>query len=106
MHEPAAGGTPVLTVTPPVEDGLVAFPAMPDAHTGPLPRAEQLFDQARFEEPQLPMHVPDAPPAEPRVTDLGVARRQANDESDDDRAARASIPSWDDILLGVRRKRD
>ena len=98
---------PVLTVTPPAEDGLVAFPAMPDAHTGPLPRPEQLFDQARFEEPQLPMNLPEAradvQPAEPRMTDLGVARRE---ESEDDRAARASIPSWDDILLGVRRKRD
>jgi hypothetical protein len=28
------------------------------------------------------------------------------EESDDDHAARARIPSWDDILLGVRRKRD
>jgi hypothetical protein len=28
------------------------------------------------------------------------------DESDDEHAARARIPSWDDILLGVRRKRD
>ena len=28
------------------------------------------------------------------------------DESDEDHAARARIPSWDDILLGVRRKRD
>ena len=25
-------------------------------------------------------------------------------ESDDDRAARARVPSWDDILLGVRHK--
>jgi hypothetical protein len=111
---------PGLALAPPLEPGLVAFPAMPDAHTGPLPRAEDVFDQARFEEPQLPMHVPDAPdapevpPAQParparparkaKVTNLGVAGRE--DESDDDKAARAAIPSWDDILLGVRRKRD
>ena len=63
------------------------------------------FDQAAFEEPHLPLHVPDLPKhRERKVTDLGVARR--DDESDDDKAARASIPSWDDILLGVRRKRD
>jgi hypothetical protein len=63
------------------------------------------FDNAAFEEPHLPLHVPDVPKQrERKVTDLGVARR--DDESDDDKAARASIPSWDDILLGVRRKRD
>jgi hypothetical protein len=101
--------TPGLTLAPPLEPGLVAFPAMPDAHTGPLPRAEDVFDQARFEEPQLPMHVPDAPEApvkhtrKPKVANGGAA---AADESDDDKAARAAIPSWDDILLGVRRKRD
>ncbi len=78
---------------------------------GALDRAlEQTFDQAAFdrsafEEPHLPLHVPDAPKhRERKVTDLGVTRR--DDESDDDKAARASIPSWDDILLGVRRKRD
>jgi hypothetical protein len=66
---------------------------------------EPTFDQAAFEEPHLPLHVPDVPnQRERKVTDLGVARR--DDESDEDKAARASIPSWDDILLGVRRKRD
>jgi hypothetical protein len=38
----------------------------------------------------------------PKVSNLGVASRQ--DETDEERAARARIPSWDDILLGVRRK--
>jgi hypothetical protein len=104
VPEPPA--PPTLTVAPPVEDGLVTFPAMPDAHTGPLPRAEEVFDQARFEEPQLPMNLPEPLAAEPSVSDLGVARRSSANESEEDRAARASIPSWDDILLGVRRKRD
>ncbi len=36
------------------------------------------------------------------VTDLGIARRGA--ESEEEKAARARVPSWDDILLGVRRK--
>jgi uncharacterized protein (DUF433 family) len=92
---------PKLTVAPPLAAGLVAFPAMPDAHTGKLPRAEEVFDQAKFEEPHLPMHVPDAPAAAPEPP---AARRP--DESEEDKAARAAIPSWDDILLGVRRKRD
>jgi hypothetical protein len=96
--------TPTLTVAPPLEPGLVAFPAMPDAHTGPLPRAEEVFDQARFEEPHLPMHVPDAP--EPKGAELARAAGARREETDDEKAARASIPSWDDILLGVRRKRD
>lgn len=102
---------PNLSLAPPLAPGVVAFPVLPDAHTGPLPAAEEVFDQSRFEEPHLPLHVPDAPqaPAPPparerRVTDLGVARR--DDEVADDKAARAAIPSWDDILLGVRRKRD
>ena len=118
--------SPNLTLAPPLAPGLVAFPVMPDAQTGPLPAGEEVFDQAAFdraafeeaamdnaghdpaafEEPHLPMHVPDAAPTnrDRKVTDLGVARR--DDESDDEKAARASIPSWDDILLGVRRKRD
>ncbi len=121
--------SPNLALAPPLAPGLVAFPALPDALTGPLPAGEEVFDQDRvdpaaetaqldlpafdqaafdraaFEEPHLPLHVPDIPKArERKVTDLGVARR--DDESDDDKAARASIPSWDDILLGVRRKRD
>jgi hypothetical protein len=37
------------------------------------------------------------------VPSLGNTRRE---ESDDERAARARVPSWDDILLGVRRKSD
>jgi hypothetical protein len=123
---------PGLSLAPPLIPGLVAFPAMPDAHTGPLPRAEEVFDQAQFEqhaqfeqqarfeqqaqfnevpagmfdEPHLPMHVPDAPSTSriPKLTNLGVASRE--DETEDEKAARATIPSWDDILLGVRRKHD
>jgi hypothetical protein len=109
---------PSLSLAPPLEPGVVAFPAMPDAHTGPLPRAEELFDQARFDgagshrqadgfdAPHLPMHVPDGPSTTriPKVTNLGVADRP--DETEDEKAARATVPSWDDILLGVRRKRD
>jgi hypothetical protein len=37
------------------------------------------------------------------LRNLGTAKR---DESDEERAARVRVPSWDDILLGVRRKQD
>ena len=59
------------------------------------------------DEPVLPMDVPDAPEVTskiPKVTAVGGGRRRA--ESDEERAARATVPKWDDILLGVRRKRD
>ena len=39
------------------------------------------------------------------VPDLPLIPGMA-EESEEDKAARARIPSWDDILLGVRRKRD
>jgi len=89
--------TPQLTVAPPLAPGVVAFPAMPDAHTGKLPRAEEVFDQAKFDEPPLPIDVPEVAQA---------PAPQRREESDEEKAARAAIPSWDDILLGVRRKRD
>jgi hypothetical protein len=180
------GGPVTLSVAPPLTPGVVAFPAMPNAHTGPLPTREQLFDQQVFERASssgsstssapAPSAVPatssppaaapkfDAPPlplgaveqepddeplafegdyddellddlpyelAEdvaidstfesfdvltgeeiveepteqlPTIKNLGVAQR--TNESDEERAARAHIPSWDDILLGVRRKND
>lgn len=67
------------------------------------PPADPPADEA-FEEPLLPMHVPDADVATGKIPKLTNVSRPK--ESDDERAARASIPSWDDILLGVRRKRD
>ncbi len=117
---------PSLVSAPPLAPGIVAFPPMPDAHTGPLPQLEEVFDQdAPPEGPrQLPPLVPaaatlqfDAPPLPLGITDagtrpaaasgvgalrnLGVTRR---DESEEERAARARVPSWDEIMLGVRRK--
>jgi hypothetical protein len=112
---------PSLVSAPPLARGIVAFPPMPDAATGPVPRIEEVFDQEALPEGprDLPAPVPaasaepdfDAPPlplgiAEPgprpgQVRKLGAGRR---DETEEERAARARIPSWDDILLGVRRK--
>jgi hypothetical protein len=137
---PVAGPVrPSLAAAPPLALGVVAFPPMPDAETGPLPSAaelDQVYDQdaldadarradmdANFDAPLLPLRLAEAAeatePAEagaddeparakttrlPRVTNLGVSSRES--ESDEEKAARARIPSWDDILLGVRRKSD
>lgn len=132
---------PNLSSAPPLARGIVAFPAMPDAHTGPLPVVEDVFDQARYDdgaprpEPAPPSGAPatpaaasaapdadfDAPPLPLRLTETGGASTHRTDrlprtknhgsgardgETDEQRAERAKIPSWDDILLGVRRKRD
>ncbi|GAB2469833.1 septation protein SepH [Jatrophihabitans fulvus] len=157
---PPAPERPALSVAPPLAPGVVAFPPMPDAHTGPLPRIDDVFDQdapaegpldlppyvpaaiesaaaaepaepaepardARpaepvresaaepqfaFDEPPLPLGLtePAHPelPARPLASLTNARKHRAQAESDDDKAARARIPSWDDILLGVRRKQD
>jgi Protein of unknown function (DUF3071) len=132
---------PSLVAAPPLALGVVAFPPMPDAETGPLPSAaelDQVYDQdaldadarradsaADFNAPLLPLRLAEAAPTAesaaadlgssdeparanttrlPRVSNLGGTNREA--ESEEERAARARIPSWDDILLGVRRKGD
>jgi hypothetical protein len=102
---------------------------MADAHTGQLPRIEEVFDQEKYpgdddpeppaaavdlfdnpieDEPALPLSIEGRHASKPRrrakLTDLGMGVR--GDESDEQKAARAHVPSWDDILLGVRRKND
>jgi hypothetical protein len=110
-----------LVAAPPLARGVVAFPPMPDAETGPVPRVDDVFDQEAppegprdlpplvpasatlsFDEPPLPLSIADPAPAPMSGVrrNLGVSRR---DESDEDRAARARVPSWDDILLGIKR---
>jgi hypothetical protein len=122
---PPAPERPSLVSAPPLAPGIVAFPPMPDAHTGPLPTLEEVYDQeaapegprevpplvpaAEFDSPTLPLgiHDPSARKAGVQglssLRNLGTAKR---DESDEERAARVRVPSWDDILLGVRRKQD
>ena len=58
-----------------------------------------------FDAPPLPLGIHDPAPQHGvgALRNLGVSRRE---ESDEERAARARVPSWDDILLGVRRKQD
>ena len=116
---------PTLVKAPPLVPGIVAFPPMPDAHTGPIPPVEEVFDQEAppegprelpplvsvasamdFDEPPLPLGMTE-PAQQPSAFDRLANRHAAKrEESDDERAARARVPSWDDILLGVRRKQD
>jgi hypothetical protein len=126
---------PTLAAAPPLVRGVVAFPAMGDVRHEPpaAHRVEDVFDQDAvdgavepelpegaqgFDAPPLPLRLAEPPAGQPRKTpaataetsrlpklkNLGVAQRE--DETDEERAARARIPSWDDILLGVRRKGD
>jgi hypothetical protein len=117
---------PSLVSAPPLALGVVAFPPMPDAHTGPVPVLEEVFDQdapldgprdlpplvpaaaaaRQFDAPPLPLGINDPAPRAGvhgvgALRNLGVTRRE---ETDEERAARARVPSWDDIMLGVRRK--
>jgi hypothetical protein len=113
---------PSLVAAPPLARGVVAFPPMPDAHTGPLPVVEEVFDQEAapegprvvpplvpaaaslsYDEPPLPLGITD-PATRPGVGALRKLGSTRRDESEEERAARARIPSWDDILLGIRRK--
>jgi hypothetical protein len=117
-----------LAAAPPLMRGIVAFPPMPDADTGPVPALDDVYDQnAPADGPRdVPPLVPaaavasmdfDAPPLPLGINDpttrassghgagalrnLGVTRRE---ETDEERAARARVPSWDDILLGIKRR--
>ena len=114
---------PVVSIVPDPPNGT----ASADAVTGPLPHtverpaagAEELFDQDSedHETPPLPLQLVErgaaasaghhpGHPAGTRV-DAGKRRIEPHEaETEEQRAARARIPSWDDILLGVRRKRD
>jgi hypothetical protein len=126
---PAKHARPSLSVAPPLVPGIVAFPPMPDAATGPVPVVDEVFDQeappegprdipplvpvaaaaapAGYDEPHLPLGISEPAPAPAKAAkaggmrNLGVTRR---DESDEERAARARVPSWDDILLGIKRR--
>lgn len=116
---------PVVSIVPDLPAG--ASPAAPDALTGPLPRSversdhpsvadrpaagdEQLFDQAADDHatPPLPLQLVEQQAAQNGRARTEVRRRidPHDDETEEQKAARARIPSWDDILLGVRRKRD
>lgn len=118
--------SPKLTVAPPLRPGVIAFPVMSNTDTGPLPPADEIPEEpgendadwanaldetpapkADRDDQLLPMDVPDEPQETttkiPKVTAVPAGRRRP--ESDEERAARATVPKWDDILLGVRRRK-
>lgn len=136
---PLAPPEPARATPPPLGPGVFAFPAMPNAHTGPLPKLEEVFDQeapnpdaprvapappqptaspepaAAYAELPLPLAftepLPEAPATVPQLTSLGVGTRAAEDQPAEHRARarhreRSKVPTWDDIMLGVRRKQD
>jgi DUF3071 family protein len=98
---------PIRPVVHVVYDTPIANPS--DSPTGPIPMPgirEPLFDQngstsADDRASVLPLHLPDPPPG---MSYSHAAHR--SEETEEEHAARARIPSWDDILTGVRRKRD
>lgn len=100
---PAASSVPAVAAAP----AGAAAPAVAAAPAEPA----LSFDgpPLDFDEQPLPLVItdpaarPGAVPSIPGLRTLGSTRRS---ESDDERAARARVPSWDDILLGVRRKSD
>jgi hypothetical protein len=120
---------PRLVVAPPLAPGVVAFPPMPEAHTGPIGVVEEVFDQEAEPEPTPPPVHPsfgsprhaapvqetarmepaidfDAPPLPLGIVDPSSRPAAKREPTEEERATRARIPSWDDILLGVRRKSD
>jgi len=118
---------PIRPVVHVVYDMPIANPA--DSPTGPIPipgsPRDQLFDQS-VRSSIVDDYVDDTEAdaaASPAPEDTEETRSDTAailplrglpepsivpgmEESDDEHAARARIPSWDDILLGVRRKRD
>ena len=80
---PAADGVPPLPLH--LVDQANARAAHPNGRGAKAAKTAKTGDAAAAEPPARPSH---------------------EDETDEQKAARARIPSWDDILLGVRRKRD
>jgi hypothetical protein len=156
---PFAPSEPVPAAPSPLAPGVFAFPAMPNAHTGPLPKLEEVFDQeapnpdapriapvpaskreprpaaaaepaAAYAELPLPLALteplpedlaealtetlpepPAATAAAPQLTSLGVGTRIGEDRPAEHHPRarhreRSKVPTWDDIMLGVRRKQD
>ena len=173
---PVTPSAPRLVVAPPLAPGVVAFPPMPEAHTGPIAVVdEEVFDQEAhppqqrahkprrptfdreprraerqpepppqppadqpaaeaapdFDAPPLPLATadtagpadssPTTPTDSPPSASTGsrssarTSNRSAaptgrstakRERADQGRAARPRVPSWDDIVLGVRRNSD
>lgn len=115
---PVVSAVAGLRPSPPPVPVMTPAAADADAPTGPLPRTlarpaasdEEPFDHERSpgedqQTPPLPLQL-----VETRARNVPPPARgeeaSREEETEEQKAARARIPSWDDILLGVRRKRD
>jgi hypothetical protein len=103
--EPEPAGVEPVPLRPAIDEPAVSSTAMDDTvvdisepllDVEPEPVSRRLQTADTDVVPSLPLGLPE--PA------FVPSRRR--EESDEERAERARIPSWDDILLGVRRKRD
>jgi Protein of unknown function (DUF3071) len=102
---------PTLTVAPPLAPDVVDFPAVPDAYPGPVPGREDVFDQEAFDNDDRPA---ERSPAELPLELAAPAAERADEQVTDPkpittrrgRTQKPTMPSWDDILMGVRRKTD
>lgn len=95
----------VRTVTP-VTPLAVAARATPDGAVEDVPRDAE---RASAYESTLggggrARRSPAVPPYAGRTETRRPAARASEEPADEDRARRARVPSWDDILLGVRRR--
>ncbi|HEY3631366.1 MAG TPA: septation protein SepH [Jatrophihabitantaceae bacterium] len=108
---------PIRPVVAAVPDLPLASTSTADAPTGPLPMMTSQPPMANHPSTSKASNQPfvaDRPAAgdEDRFTPPTVSEEapplplRVVDETEEQKAARARIPSWDDILLGVRRKRD
>jgi hypothetical protein len=103
-------GRPTLTVAPPLEPDVVDLSTASDVQPGPLPG--DVFDQEAFDndedEPaeqataELPLEL--AAPAAERADEQVAEPEPITTRRG--RAQKPTMPSWDDILMGVRRKTD
>lgn len=77
------------------------------APLNPAPRPIQPQPASDVDAPPLPLRITD-PATRPSVASADAVRFGGGPRrrSDDSRPTRTSVPSWDDILLGVRRQSD
>lgn len=99
----AATQPPPAVPDPPAPRPMRPAPVRPAARPTPAPvQPVQPAQPAAQSGPSVP---PVPPAAAATGRELGRDRdRDAGAEPEEDRAKRARVPSWDDILLGVRRK--
>lgn len=101
--------TPTPTVLPPVPTAAPVVPAArveapaASATPAPAPRPEPAPRRMVVEAPTLPMETPEAieEPIEERRTGTNDGR-PTTPSRPAGRSRRASVPSWDDILIGTR----